>query len=428
MSHSPLDVFGLSLALAAFSQAPKWYIGLSGGIDSLVLCHALASLKKHHAIPPITAIHINHQLQPLASTFESHCQQFCNQLNIDLIVKKVSVDNLGNIEANARAARFGAFEATMEPDSVLILAHHAMDQAETFFYRLCRGAGIVGLKSMASVRDFNGYKLIRPLLNISKTTLIDYANAHHIIAIEDPTNRDLHFDRNYLRHKVLPLLYSRWPHLESKIKLTIGHLAESETLLGDLAKIDLASLSCGDDGEPWIEITSLIKLPVARQKNVLRYWLKQLDVILSNQQWEQLLQSVLAAKQDAIPELTIGEKILRRFDQRLYVCQQNPAKIQTVCEWCTDNEVEFNGFCLSLNGAMSMSLTLISRPFKDKAGLSISSKSLKKRFQQLKIKTWQRDAIPLVVLNGQCIAIGQHIICRKFKQQFPQAEFKVVKF
>ncbi|MGM0572056.1 MAG: tRNA lysidine(34) synthetase TilS, partial [Pseudomonadota bacterium] len=203
-------------------------IALSGGMDSVLLLHVAASL--YAGTDRLSAVHVNHQLQPNADQTERFCQQVCGELGVPLDIRRVVVrsrqgagKDTGGIEEAARHARYQVFEDILVPDELLLMAHHGDDQAETVLFRLLRGTGVAGLGGMPGSRPLGEGLLYRPLLAFSRGELQAWATEKGIDWVEDPSNTDERFDRNFLRQTIMPLLKARWPSLISRI----GHSARS---------------------------------------------------------------------------------------------------------------------------------------------------------------------------------------------------------
>lgn len=307
----PSFLFGANPQVGTASKPPKHLlVGLSGGIDSVVLLHALNSIKNaqlHTSSEEInksntlhfslSAMHIHHGLSMYADQWQHFCAKLCQQWQIPFYFQQVYVDpesGLG-IEATARRARYEALSQAkyaLKAD-YLVLAHHQQDQSETFLLQLLRGAGVKGLSAMAYVDQVRGF--YRPMLNqITKQDIMDYAQAHQLSWVEDESNQDTHFDRNYVRHQILPVLDARYPQAQQAITRSASHMAEAQVLLDELAQIDLQKCL---PNPVWmgqsIQLTPLQNLGEVRAKNAIRYWLAQQQLYMPNQEqlqdyWQQL--------------------------------------------------------------------------------------------------------------------------------------------
>jgi len=275
--------------LTPWLNAPTWYIAFSGGLDSTVLLHLLADYARSHASPPLRAIHVHHGLQSAADAWPAHCQTVCDKLGIELQVVHVQVTPGASLEQAARDARYAAFKQALGPGDILFTGQHRDDQAETLLFRLLRGAGLRGLAAMPGQRVLGQGSLVRPLLGCSRQQLQDYAQANGLAWIEDPSNADTQFARNYLRGEVFPLLQQRWPQASQNFARAAEHLGEALGLLDELAQDDLA---LAGEGAPvaWSELDSLdlatlVALSPARQRNALQHWLSRRTRLPDTRHW-----------------------------------------------------------------------------------------------------------------------------------------------
>ncbi|WFC63371.1 tRNA lysidine(34) synthetase TilS [Pseudomonas sp. REST10] len=311
----------LRQALAPWRTASAWCVAFSGGLDSSVLLHLLAELARREAVPALSAIHVQHGLQPVAAAWPEHCRQFCAALGIPLQVVAVQVAARASVEQAARQARYAAFAEHLQPDAVLFSAQHRDDQAETLLFRLLRGAGVRGLAAMPGQRPLGRGTLLRPLLDCSRAELQGYAEAHGLSWIEDPSNADTRFSRNFLRQRVMPLLAERWPRASVALARSAAHLSEAEQLLGELARIDLQAAR-GEPLFPWLALPSLelslvTQLSDARQRNLLRHWLAPLSRMPDSDHWAGW-RDLRDAAGDASPVWKLADGELHRADGRLY--------------------------------------------------------------------------------------------------------------
>lgn len=279
----------LFASLTPFVDAPSWCVALSGGLDSCVLLHALVSLKRRQTLPVLRAIHVHHGLQAAADAWPAHCQRLCDGLGVELAVRHVRVAPAASIEQSARDARYAAFAEALLPGEALLTGQHRDDQAETLLLRLLRGAGVRGLAGMPVRRRLGVGELVRPLLDVSRAELLAYAQAHGLQWVEDPSNQQTQFSRNYLRHAVLPAMTARWPQALRSLARTAGHLAEARELLDERAQEDLVLLSVPDDFSwlklPSLNLPALKQLSPARQRNALQYWLATRTRLPDSEHW-----------------------------------------------------------------------------------------------------------------------------------------------
>lgn len=308
-------------SLAPWRTAPAWRIALSGGLDSTVLLHLLASLAQREALPPLSAIHIHHGLQAAADAWPAHCRELCAALSVPLQVEHVQVTSGASQEQAARDARYTALRAMLAPGEVLLTAQHRDDQAETLLFRLLRGAGVQGLAAMPASRALGVGQLVRPLLNCSRDELLAYAREHRLSWVDDPSNADERFSRNYLRRQVLPALLDRWPQASANMVRSAAHLSEAGQLLDELAQQDVAAAEVSTEFAwlplPNLALPALRGLSEPRQRNALRYWLRPLTTMPDSEHWAGW-QTLRDAVVDATPIWRLAAGELRRSDGCLW--------------------------------------------------------------------------------------------------------------
>ena len=308
-------------ALQPWRNAKAWRVALSGGLDSTVLLHLLVQLRQSHSLPSLTAVHVHHGLQAAADAWPAHCQALCDELDVPLQVIRVQVQPGASLERAARDARYQAFVACTLVDEVLLTGQHRDDQAETVLFRLLRGAGVNGLAGMPRQRSLGQGSLSRPLLDVSRAELAAYAHDKGLTWIEDPSNCQTHFSRNYLRHEVLPTLERRWPQANATLARSADHCAEAQGLLDELAEQDLqaaASTSVfGWLGLLSLELAPLARLSPARQRNALRYWLKALSRMPDTEHWAGW-EALRDAREDAHPIWRLADGELHRAGGRIW--------------------------------------------------------------------------------------------------------------
>ncbi|MFW6750399.1 tRNA lysidine(34) synthetase TilS [Pseudomonas glycinae] len=301
--------------------ASHWRIAFSGGLDSTVLLHLLANLAKTESLPALSAIHVHHGLQAAADAWPAHCQDVCDELSVPLQVQRVQVQPGASVERAARDARYAAFSAATQANDVLLTGQHRDDQAETLLFRLLRGAGVRGLSGMPATRALGQGSLVRPLLDVTRAELEAYAQDHGLRWVEDPSNQDRQFSRNYIRHQVLPLLSGRWPQAHASMARSAAHLREAQGLLDELAQIDLATAKLPAEfewsGLPSLEFAAIAKLSDARQRNALSHWLGPLTRLPDTDHWSGWV-DVRDAGNDASPIWRLADGELHRSAGRLW--------------------------------------------------------------------------------------------------------------
>ncbi|MBI4998176.1 MAG: tRNA lysidine(34) synthetase TilS [Rhodocyclales bacterium] len=279
--------------------------GLSGGIDSVVLLHVVRALGR-----PLAAVHVHHGLSPEADHWAGFCQALCESWSIPLQVVRVDVErnSADGLEGAARRARHAVY-AGVAADWIL-LGHHRGDRAETMLFNLLRGAGVRGAGAMPE----RSGRLLRPLLEVGRADIADYARAHELQWVDDHSNADTRYARNFLRHGILPLIQPRFPAVEQRLASAAARFAEAADLLDDLARLDLG----GREPSFPLDIECLAALSEPRARNLLRYLLTRQGVgIPSEERLAEALRQCLAAAPDRHPALAFGRHVMRRKAGRI---------------------------------------------------------------------------------------------------------------
>ena len=429
-----INIFLKDVFLANNLTNPRIVVAFSGGLDSFILLHLLANINNisSHTLPfQLSAHHVHHGLSPHADSWANFCQSSCNQLNIALTISKVYIDsNSGlGIEATARKARYAALMAS--DADFICTAHHQDDQAETLLLQLARGAGIKGLSGMAQIDCKR--KLLRPLLNTSKADLEAYAKYHQLHWVDDESNADIQFSRNFMRHKVLPILAKQYPVIKQNLARTAQHLAEASSLLDALAEKD-AQIHSAQHAEI-LSLQPLASLSQARINNVMRWWLAQNQIVMpSAAQLKQITQQLFHAKSDAMVKIKLDDDFankqltLRRFQNSAYLVTELNEYALMDFIWQGETELflpnktslKFEqkiGEGLAIRHLTHHQLHIKSRVGSErfKPDLKRPSRSLKVVLQTAKIPPWQRTQLPLIVINDIVVVMPNIAVDAHFK-------------
>jgi tRNA(Ile)-lysidine synthase len=301
-------------ALAGLQLPLPLAVAYSGGADSTVLL--LAAVRRWPG--QVQAIHVHHGLQDAADAFEAHCRATCAALAIPLQVKRVHARNaLGESpEDAARQARYQALARAARDAGLkaVLLGQHADDQVETLLLALSRGAGLPGLAGMAPVFQRDGMVFVRPLLALPGHAIREWVAQQGVAVVEDPSNADVAFTRNRIRHRLLPALQECFPHYRETFARSSRHAAQAQELLATVAQEDLARMG----GTP--ALTALQMLPRPRQANVLRHWLRSAHAAsASAAQLEELLDQVAdCTTRGHRIRIKVGEGFVERRGERLH--------------------------------------------------------------------------------------------------------------
>jgi len=418
MSFNSTQLQDRLLALAADARPSRYVVAFSGGLDSSVLLHALQARTVETATP-VLALHVDHGLQADAGAWEAHCRATAAAMDTDYKSLSVEVpqDSGLGLEAAARQARYQALQQCMRAGDWLLSAHHQEDQAETLLLNLLRGSGLAGQAGIGEMQSFGSGFLVRPVLHVARKDLESYAAEHDLDWLEDPSNADLRFDRNFLRHDVLPALAKRWPAASSRLARSAELAAEGATLLGELADDDL---QLSDQGGR-LEIQALSALSDARQRNVLRRALKRAGLPSAPAtRLRQILDELIPAKSDAEPLVSWPGAEVRRYRKHIYLLSE-------LSEWVAPSEQAFGvaGNTLDIGSLGQLQLLPDAVPGIRadvvSKGLTVRFRTggeeirpighpcthkLKKLLQQKAVVPWMRDKIPLLWSESQLVAVG----------------------
>lgn len=395
-------------------------VGFSGGLDSTVLLHSL--VHQSVLVHKIIAVHINHGLSTNANQWQAHCQTICHAWNIQYLSQQVFFDSKANLEDNARRARYAVFHTLIEKNDALLLGHHQDDQAETLLLQLFRGAGVEGLAAMPDCLPFGQGHLCRPLLNQTRQELETYANKYKLTWLDDESNWNCHYARNFLRQQVLPLIKTRWPKVTSNLARTAQHCQDAQKNLEQLAYLNYPSLKKTSN---ILSIQPLYELTLVQQHNVLRVWLKKNCSLLPDTKvFKQIIPKVIQAKQDANPEIKWGNYCIRRYKNQLFLLDQiQPIRRDLVVWHAFPNDLNLpsklgllkaeavrEGAIIPIGSRVEVRFRQGGEEFQWRG----QKKVLKKLFQEWGVPTWFRSHIPLVYINEQLAVVVGYAISDLF--------------
>lgn len=410
----------LAGALAALPAAGRYRVALSGGADSLALLHGLASLPGRLAPARIDAVHVHHGLHPQADRWAEFCRGICADLDLALEVLRIDARPAPgeSPEAAARRARYDALASILAPGDALCTAHHQRDQAETLLLQLLRGAGPAGLAAMPAHGPLGAGLLLRPLLGFRAEALRDYLVAAGLDWVEDPGNRDRRFDRNYLRHEVLPLLEARWPGAPRTLARAAGHQADALAIADALAEADLAGAL--DPAGGTLSCPVLASLPGPRARNLLRHWLNRRGLPPPGAAHVRaILEELLSARADATPLVRWPGAEVRRHRDALHALAPLPCHDRSrVLAWrpgeplalphgaleATASEGRGLSAARCAEAAVEIRFRRGGERFRP-AGRRHST-TLKRLLQTTALPPWLRERVPLVYLDGELAAVA----------------------
>ena len=419
-----IDCEWFQAQLEPYINSDRWLIAYSGGLDSSVLLRLMVEIRNSSdSLPHLEAIHVNHGLNARADQWQLHCIQRCIEYQVPLTVVGADVSNQGlGLEAAARQARYKQLEKVLASNDLLIMAHHLDDQIETFFLRLLRGAGVDGLAAMPSLRDLGDGQIFRPLLTVPRIELERFAIQSDLRWVEDDSNRDTDFDRNFLRSEVLPIVQQRWPGYRKTVARAVNHMADSRQRISGLSATKLKICESKSRGQTVLLLDLLLDYDNLLVASILRSWLsrEQFSMPRSEQLKEFLKQ--LRHKLDATSPILHGQGYeIRHFQHKLYL-------LSPAVDFDTTQVLMVEvGQALSIDGVGTVK---IETPHSEAHDLALQfriefrkggercqpngrkhSQSLKKLMQEYLIEPWWRARVPLIYLEDRLLAVGDYWIC-----------------
>ncbi|PTP15725.1 tRNA lysidine(34) synthetase TilS [Vibrio sp. 10N.286.51.C3] len=437
MTHL-IDTFTSVLDQSALKPRSRLVVAFSGGVDSRVLLELSAQYAQAHDIE-CHAVHVHHGLSTNADLWVEQCQTWCDGLSIPLAIERVSLDvNSGeSIEKLARDARYHAFKQYIRYGDVLVTGQHLDDQVETFLLALKRGSGPKGLSSMAKVMPFVDAHIVRPMLSVTRTEIEAAAYGMGLTWVEDESNQDLRFDRNFIRHQVTPTLTERWHSFRESVSRSAQLCAEQELLLDELLESHLQQALTEKHS---LSIKALSQHSDLLRARLLRMWLSRCNQPMPSQKQLKLIwDEVACAQADANPKLVLNEVEVRRFNHQLYIVKET----KDLSSWHADvvlgdslqlpdglGRLQFmpsqsgavsngrNSQSFSLKG-LNGALRVIFNP----EGLSAHpvgrghSRKLKKLFQEYQVPSWLRRRTPILMDGDRVIAVLGLFVDKNYEGQ-----------
>ncbi len=400
-------------------------VGLSGGVDSMVLLHLLHALAPRFAWQ-LSALHVHHGISMNADAWAAFCADQCAELAVPLHIEHVDIAPLRShgIEAAARLLRHAAF--AMQHCEYVALAQHAEDQAEALLLQLLRGAGVRGASVMPVLSPSKrsilaaqtaSPRFLRPLLHCSRQEIVDYATAHRLRWVEDESNADDSFPRNFLRHRVLPMLGEKFPAYRDTLARSAQHFAEAGVLLDELAEQDAAQTIV----QGTLAVAALRVLSHARAKNLMRYFLHGIGAPMPQVALlDDMLLQLCHAREDAAVCIPCGEWQIRRYQDKVYALHEPEAFDQdVVLRWRDEAELDWSalnarlkfdraqGVGISLAKMREEPVTLRLRQGGEtlRPHAKSSTRTVKNLLREHRIPPWQRDRLPLLYCGDKLVCV-----------------------
>ena len=385
-------------------------VAYSGGIDSTALLYLANKFAQKEKIG-LSAIHVNHNINIDSKKWENHCKFFCKKINVPLFLKNINIDlnSKDSIEEVARNKRYEAIHSIMKKNTCLLTAHHADDQVETFFYNLFRGSGVKGLSSMPEIRFTPKGLHLRPFLGFNKNTLEDFVARFNLEFINDKSNENTDFARNYIRSEVLPIVKKKWPNYSKTIQRAIANIANAQKLNLELALADFQKFKIdGKNNRINIKVRSLEE---NRFYNVIRFWIGQNNFKMPTlEQINSIKKDVFGAGKDKKPYFSCGTYEIHRFKDTVEIMSPLKKHDPTIIyKWKKDEDLTIPSLSVKLRW-QNLEQRL-GREIKDNVevrfrhkGQNIkvnSTKSLKDYMREKNIPPWERDRTILIFINNE---------------------------
>lgn len=367
----------------------------------------------------VRAIYIDHQLQALSADWGKFVAHQCQQLNIPCIIQPVHVAS-GNLEQQARNSRYQAYLQHLQADEMLVLAHHQQDQAETLMLRLLSGTGVDGLAAMKQIDVRENLTIWRPLLDISREQICQWASDLNVQNIEDPTNADTHYDRAWARQTLWPVLSERYPKMQAALVRTSELMQDAQDILQEVLQQDLAY--CGTETQ--LDLGKFLQLSKSRQRQLLSAWMKgkqqyrpSLDMV------ERLQREVIYAKQDAQAALHWQSFYYVRYQQQIhrltaetYLAEQQQVQTspKTIKFALKDSVQVLSGKFIIAPAQLGLSPALLQQPLHlqqrqggEKIHLygRVGTWPLKKAIQEAQIFPWARHTIQILSTDNVMLGV-----------------------
>ena len=388
----------------------EFLIAYSGGCDSTALLYFANKTARKNKIN-IRAIHVNHNLNKESKKWENHCKEFCKGINVELYIENVNIilKPGDSVEEKAREERYLSIYSQMGKKTLMMTAHHGDDQAETFLYQLFRGSGAKGLSSMPRIKKIKKGFHFRPFLAFNKKTLEDFVAFKSLSYVEDLSNNNTDFSRNFIRKEILPNIKRKWPSCASTISRSAQNLSELFKLNEDLAMIDIQKFLVKNICKLSISVRGLDKY---RCNNVIRYWISKNNYRMpSSEQMNSIYSNVINAGKDKVPFFLCSEYEIRRHNDYIEIMlplkKHDPSIIY---KWKYMENLVITNLSLNLSWndlekrfgrKIAYDVEVRFRKSGENIKLYNSKKSLKDYMREINMPPWKRDRTPLIYIDKE---------------------------
>lgn len=415
-------------------------VALSGGLDSMVLlqlAHLYAQSVNNQqeksdnkastkCVVELSALHINHGISAYAKQWELFCQSQCEQREISFYCQSTHIQKQAqqSLEADARTARYELINSHIEKMAeqakcehcIVLLGQHQNDQAETFLLQLQRGAGVKGLSCMPfSQRRDSKSHYMRPLLAFSRQQLHMFAEQEQLQWVEDESNQDQNFERNFVRHSVLPLLQNKWPHISKTISRSANLCAQAQDVIDEYMHLLAADLRSANNS---VCIAKLIKHSPATQASFIRYWLQGLSAQLPSQAQLSDILGLVQESSNKTPYIAFKGLGIEKFQAYLHVhrlsehedgefdfSQSLHCDVACLYRFEVVANEDKGSFKYPLNTLSTVSIVFGGANMRAKFYANRPSKTLKKWYQEWGVSPLLRKSCAVIMHNSMVVAV-----------------------
>ncbi len=408
-------------SLARLPAPKKYWIGFSGGADSTALLQAIWECSENLPVP-IHAVHFHHGLQDAADAWQDHCRSFCQERDIPFLSEKLEIQAVtqNSPEEESRNCRYRSVANILGDQEMYLTAHHAEDQAETLFLNLMRGSGIEGLAGIPVLRNLEKGWVARPLLDMHRVDLEQFLKARGVGWLNDPSNDDTAFDRNYLRQELFPLLEQRWPGIVRRLSRTARNARVSASAMATFIENQSGDLIRDKSKMP---LQKLLELEPEMQTLIVRQWLRRHEVsVLPEARLREFLDQLAGSQLTSQAEVQWEGWMIKRYQRDLWLHRRKPFLACPEVKWQSEMKVDLgpdSGFLQLVGKSVSVPDTWLVRARKEGDRIRLlpngPSHKIKQFFQSAFVPPWLRSGVPVLEWDGEPVALGDWVLNQRLQ-------------
>lgn len=350
---------------------------------------------------------------------QKYCQNICYKYKINLIIKKIK--NINNkkygLEGYLRIQRYKIYKEIIQDKEILLTGHHLNDQLENLFLSIKRKIGISGLSGIKAISTYKKITIYRPLIHYTKKDIINWAKQNNITWIEDPTNKNIKYDRNFLRKEIIPKILKKWPYFLKNCTDSMNILSQEKKVL-DYFIYQYLKKNIFSDGR--LSLINLNKIPKLLQIIIIKYWIIQEIKIFPNSYVIKKIQKIFLSKKKEHKKKIIFQKyeffryqnaiyfikIMNSLKNKILIWKEisKPLKLPNKLGYLIFYTDHKKGFSLpkpDSKSIISIQFEISESYFHENYTIK---KKIKKIWQNNKIPPWWRRKIPLIFYNKKLIS------------------------